>query len=206
MAPFTITTTSSSTDVWVYWNAYYSSATSSEPDDMNNSVWSVWSTSSSSTSASDSVWSCWISDGHGNWHQYQGNVTENQQITPELARRMREEEEAREQERELARQKAEELLCENLDREQREQFEKTKWFYVISQSGKRYRIRKGWSGNIDEIGEGDMVVAQYCIHPTMHVPTEDSMLVQKLMLEIDESRFLEIANKTTLHTPRPVAV
>jgi hypothetical protein len=131
---------------------------------------------------------------------------EQREAREELTRRLREERLVKEQEREDARCKAEKLLRESLDEEQLAQFDETRWFYVISQSGKRYRIRCGWEGNIDELDEDDLIVAEWCIHPRIQVPTEDSMLIQKLMLEADEARFWEIANKRELREPQPVAV
>jgi hypothetical protein len=112
-----------------------------------------------------------------------------------MLRQHQEAAERREREEAEARRKAEELLRENLDDEQRRQFDETQWFFVIGQSGKRYRIRRGWAGNIDELNEGDVIVATYCIHPMIDVPTEDSMLAQKFMLECEEERLLQIANK-----------
>jgi alkanesulfonate monooxygenase SsuD/methylene tetrahydromethanopterin reductase-like flavin-dependent oxidoreductase (luciferase family) len=112
----------------------------------------------------------------------------------------------RDKEREEAQRKAKELLRGILDKKQLEQFNKTKWFFVVGESGKRYRIRHGWVGNVDEINQDDMVVATYCIHPQIRVPIEDSMAIQKLMLEANESMFKQVANRDLLRTPRPLAV
>jgi type IV secretory pathway VirB10-like protein len=170
-------------------------------------------------STTDGVWTIWVSgtSSSSNTIDYvsSSNVPvplqtpeteEQKQARLEREQRRREERQAAERKREVARKKAEKLLRESLDKKQREQFNKTKWFFVVSESGKRYRIRRGWVGNVDEINQDDMVVATYCIHPQMHVPIEDSMLIQKLMLEADESRFKQVANRDLLRTPRPLAV
>ena len=189
--------------------ATWASATSASTSDC---VWSMWVDTSNATSAttisssSDEIWISWT-DGTS-----AGNIIpqsyspppeteEQQQARLEREQRFREEREAAQRERETAKCKAEELLRDSLNAEQLEQFDKTEWFFVIGQSGKCYRIRHGWIGNVDELDQDDMVVAEYCIHPQIQVPVEDSMLVQKLMLEADESRFMEIANKTTHRVP-----
>lgn len=187
----------------------------------NDIIWHDWCDSTSASSAtSDVIWAGWTSADSGsiiysspktlqNLDQYR-ETEEQQQARLEHERQAQLEREQRREtarlEREEAQRKAQELLRESLDKEQQEQLEKTKWFFVIGQSGKRYRIRDGWSGNVDELNEEDRIVATYCIHPQRHVPVEDSMLIQKLMLEADEPCFLQIANKTTLHEPLFAAV
>lgn len=190
------TTTASSTDVWYVW--------------ANDS-------GTSAGSSTDVIWQDWTS---GTSSSITSNIT---YATPRVSspppeteeeKQAREERERQRQERirvereleKIATEKAMNLLLDNLDRQQKEMFEKTKWFFVVGQSGKKYRIRHGWTGNIDELDEKDMVVAEYCIHPESRVPIADSMLIQKLMLEADEERFKQIANKTTLRTPQPLAV
>ena len=179
-----------------------------------SAIWATWVDSTSTSATTETIWVQWSSGTSGN-----GSVTyaddsysappeteEQQQARLERQRQRQEELEVARLQREAAARKAKELLREILDAKQREQFDKTEWFFVIGQSGKRYRVRHGWAGNIDEVTEDDMVVASYCIHPQSRVPIEDSMLVQKLMLETDEDRFVKIANKTTLGTPRALAV
>ncbi len=193
------TTGSATSDIWVTWSGDAGTTTGSETTSgSSNEIWVTWT----GVSAGDSL----------NFEVYdprQEPAVETDEEIEARAERQRQHQidlEAARKAKEVAREKAEVLLKENLDREQREQFDKTRWFYLISQSGKRYRIRHDWIGNIDEIDEKDMVVAGYCIHPQIEVPIEDSMLIQKLMLEGDEQRFLAIANKDTYREPRPLAV
>jgi hypothetical protein len=185
----------------------------------SDAAWNSWVDGSASSSAtystttsnsSDGAWVQWVSIDGGNpsisrYHPVTPPPETEEQRQARLEREQRQQEEMRQREegRIAAQRKAEELLRENLDDEQREQFDKTKWFFVIGQSGKRYRIRHGWAGNVDELNEEGHRIAEYCIHPAKQVPTEDNMLIQKLMLEADEARFLQIANRSSR---TPVAV
>lgn len=188
-----------------------------------NAVWHVWAgdyTSGATTNSSDVIWASWTSDDGtsgsityalsqaASLRRYEPPQETEEQRQARLAREQQLENnrEIARLQKEEARLKAEELLRESLDEEQREQFNRTKWFFVISQSGKRYRIRHGWAGNIDELNEKDEIVAGYCIHPATQVPIEDSMLIQKLMLEADEQHLLQIANKTIRSSPQPLVV
>lgn len=190
MATWTSATTSSDTHVWTTWVDETSTSAAS-----NDVIWSA---------LASECW-CAVTITYENSGYVPAPETEEQrQARVERERQRNIRAEAARLEKEAAREKAEALLRETLDKEQREQFDKTKWFFVISQSGRRYRIRRRWAGNIDEVDQADMIVAEYCIHPQERIPTEDSMLVQKLMLEADESRFLKIANRIPFSTPRPL--
>lgn len=186
------------------------SYTDSTTSSTTNSVWNSWVCDTGTSATSNEVWTIWTTGdsttyGASNVYQPPPETEEQRLARLERERQRREEAEAAKRERDEAKRKAEELLRESLDREQREQFDATKWFYVISQSGKRYRIRNGWAGNVDELNEDDLIIAEYCIHPQeWGVPTEDNMLIQKLMLEADEERFLEIANRRSINNPRPI--
>lgn len=220
MASWTVRSDSASDNIWHGWALDRSSTSATSAND----VWVTWSgdtgaAASQTTAGSSDTWVTWVGASAGTsinginvqGHEPHRETDEEREAREERARQSDRQakirlEVARKEktDREVARKKAEALLQESLDLKQREQFDKTRWFYVIGQSGKRYRIRHGWIGNIDEIGEKDMVVAGYCIHPQIQVPIEDSMLIQKLMLEGDEQRFLEIANKTLHRDPHPI--
>lgn len=116
----------------------------------------------------------------------------------ELARR-----EAAVKEREAAVAKAERLLLETLKEEQRKQYQKDRHFDVITKDGKRrYRIHHGSSGNVKLLNEKGHSVKSYCIHAVdQGIPNEDNMLLQKLLIEHDEERFLKTANISNVHQP-----
>lgn len=87
------------------------------------------------------------------------------------------------------------LLIGCLSDEQRGQFEATGYFEVVTPTGRRYRITRGWGGNVFLINNG-RATDRYCIHPRDYVPEEDNMLAQKLLLEHDEPTFLRTANRS----------
>lgn len=111
---------------------------------------------------------------------------EQQHIVADNQRRIKKETEAKE--------KAEELLKENLNKAQRKQFKKDRSFIVYGGTTKRrYRIRDGDIINIDEYDSDGNIKRKVCAHP-VDVPIHDKMLTQKLMLQYDEEAFLRIAN------------
>jgi hypothetical protein len=97
-----------------------------------------------------------------------------------------------------ARDRAMELLIENLTAEQRSTFEKNKWFVVVGgKSGQKYRIHANdnVAANIDVL-DGDSVRRRLCGHCDIsRIPLGDHILAQKMMLEMAEDDFLRIANK-----------
>ena len=147
------------------------------------SAWIAWSGTDSST-----IWSVWIQGTAGAY-------------TPpseaELAQQ-KAERERRDEERKKADERAEALLLAHLTPDQRETLERMRHFVVQSERGRVYRLRRGRLANVDEMDK-DRVVAQYCIHPSIHnIPEADSLLAQKLMLEMNEEQFLRIANRTAV--------
>lgn len=91
--------------------------------------------------------------------------------------------------------KARTLLLSCLSDAQRRQFEAQGYFEVVAASGTRYRITKGWGGNVLSI-HNNRPRDRFCIHPSLYVPEEDNMLAQKLLLEHDEGTFLRTANRS----------
>jgi len=89
-----------------------------------------------------------------------------------------------------ASEKAKEILWQYLTDEQRQSmFVKDQFDIIGSDSGERYTINLGHSGNVDhESG------CHYCMLAP-GLPLHDVLLAQKLMIESCESRFLEVANK-----------
>jgi hypothetical protein len=92
--------------------------------------------------------------------------------------------------------RARELLREHLDDDQRAEYDRRRSFVVVTERGRRYRIKSTSSYNVH--GEADGI--DYCVQlrsdaTARGVPLEDQMLAQKLLLELDEPRFLRIANR-----------
>lgn len=188
------------------WTAWVTAGTSTAVSP--GLVWTNWvGTANTATSATytNAVWTNWV----GNTYQQPAPETAEQRAAREQrwAQQQREwaaqeahraEERRRtEAERQQARATAETLLLEHLTEEQAVEYRRDQSFRVISADGERvYRVKRGWSGNVELIRPDGRVVARYCIHPRDWVPEEDNMLAQKLLLETDEAAFNRIANVT----------
>lgn len=101
-----------------------------------------------------------------------------------------------EREYDRAKGKALAILCEHLTREQIEGLLYRNWFEVVGSEGGRYQIDYGHAINVRGLNAQGEVMRTYCAHPqdAAEIPDCDSMLVQKLMLESDESGFKRVAN------------
>ncbi|MDA9450779.1 MULTISPECIES: hypothetical protein [unclassified Bradyrhizobium] len=88
------------------------------------------------------------------------------------------------------------LLRSWLSPQQRLEFERKGYFDVVGcDTGKRYRIRRGTSGNVNEIDEYGRLGTGWCFVPLGSLVEGDVMLAQKVALETDEERALSIANR-----------
>lgn len=114
------------------------------------------------------------------------------------AERRNAEEERREKAAAEADVRAEELLRSLLTPEQIDNLEKQSAIIVKSEMGKQYRIKRGWSGNVEELDDSGKPIASYCAHPGEVVPRADNMVAQLLMLKTQEAEFLRTANRTAL--------
>jgi SNF2 family DNA or RNA helicase len=110
------------------------------------------------------------------------------------------EEEYRERERQRAEaeDKAEKILAENLDEEQKKVYAERKVIPITTAKGRKYLIKRGRVGNVYRIDERGKEVEKFCIHPDEAVPDQDCMLAQLLWLRWMEDEFLRVANKTQL--------
>jgi hypothetical protein len=99
-----------------------------------------------------------------------------------------------------ARKRAHALLLEHLTPQQRETFEKNKWFIVEGgKTGKRFKIfSNGYAGNVHELDAHDRMVNRLCCHANPGIPLEDQLLTQKVLLEWDEEHFYRTANHTRI--------
>lgn len=103
--------------------------------------------------------------------------------------------EQRTRENQAALTRSRELLFAHLSEFQRKTFESHKWFVVEGGKTKqKYRIRtETYAGNIDVLN-GSRVSHRLCVHCDS-IPLYDHHLAQKLALEYDEERLLQIANR-----------
>lgn len=90
--------------------------------------------------------------------------------------------------------KALELLEECLTETQLEQYRENKWFLVVGgETGDTYQINNWEQINIHKWENGERTGEKLCVAPTENIPVEDHLLAQKLMIENEEDRFLELA-------------
>lgn len=104
--------------------------------------------------------------------------------------------------RDEARARALDLFRSNLNKEQLNEWEQTRFFHVIGNvTGRRYRISTsgGQSFSIFEKNDSGQVVCGWCFYP-LDVDNYDAFLAQKIMLESDEISALRIANPSPEYT------
>ena len=87
------------------------------------------------------------------------------------------------------------LLRENLSPAQRGQLEVFNYFEVIGgDSGKRYRIHLRRQMNVEVLDKKGNRARTLCFMPRGYLPTGDTMLAQKLALELYETEAIQIAH------------
>jgi hypothetical protein len=87
------------------------------------------------------------------------------------------------------------LLRQWLSPDQAEQYDIYRRFDVVgSNTGTRYRIRRGTTMNIEELAADGHVARRWCFAPEGAFATGDVMLAQKIALETFELEALAIAN------------
>jgi hypothetical protein len=97
--------------------------------------------------------------------------------------------------RSLAEQRAIGFLKRNLSPAQRSQLEGDGCFDVIGgTTGTRYRIRRGYQLNVEQLDAKGYCVRVLCFMPEGRLPIGDIMLAQKLALELFETDAIDVAN------------
>jgi hypothetical protein len=91
------------------------------------------------------------------------------------------------------------LLIGNLSPKQREVYRSRGYFEVLGgDTGRRYRIRRGYQLNIEELDERGQRIRMWCFLPEGRIPVADIMLAQKIALELFESEALRIAHRSPI--------
>ena len=170
----------------------------------------TWDAASPSTgSAGATTWTNWnFGQNTGVWNQWTTSGTAGNFI-PSYSVRYREptaeEREAerlaneeRERWQKEAEERAEKILDENLDEDQRRAYGERKVVPITTAKGRKYLIKKGRAGNVYRIDEQGREVEKFCIHPDEAMPDQDCMLAQLLWLRWMEDEFLRVANMTRL--------
>jgi hypothetical protein len=196
MASFTASNSTAGT--WYTWVSDGTTSTGA------NTVWNGWvassATSTGVTTTSNEIWCTWNDESSTQYvartRAYipppETELQKQARLEREAAWKQQEEERKRKEAEAL--QRAEDLLMLQLSEKQRSDWKKHKAFDVISQSGKRFRIRNERSMNVDEYDANNKMVARHCIVSQTHVPAPDQYVMQKLMLEHQEADFMRIAN------------
>lgn len=182
-------------------------------------IWYVWCDTGTSATTTGNVWVTWCTSSSGTSNNVTTPVaygivepeTEEQRLAREERRReVEREERQRKLKQAIARRKAKSLLRDCLTATQRLQLKATGGFIVRAQSGKHYRIERGHAGNVIELDGKGQAIAKLCAHMDSRIPDEDHMLVQKLMLETCEAKFLQTANRRSFRSEQtylePMAV
>jgi len=92
------------------------------------------------------------------------------------------------------------LLRSWLSPEQAQQWDALSGFEVVgSQTGTRYRIRRGKVMNVHELDRAGNIVAHWCFAPKGNLAMGDVLLAQKIALETMEREALKTANRNYIH-------
>ena len=95
-----------------------------------------------------------------------------------------------------ARERAIQLLKQNLSPDQLQQFERLGQIEVIGgDTARRYRIRRGHQMNVELLDKNGRRFCCLCFRPEGTLATADVMLAQKIALELFEVHALKVANK-----------
>ena len=189
------TDTTSATDIWIDWNGTTSATTSATTNTSNNTIWMSWTSTSTEiiTSATDTTHVATSQES-----LERGRVAEHARCQAKADAKVAEED------RIAARKRAMKLLLSNLTKKQKEQFAKHKFFVIEGGKSKRkYRIRGNPENasipmaNIDVLhhDNDNNVDHKICFHLSYGIPLGDQLLAQKLMLENDEDRAIEVSNR-----------
>jgi hypothetical protein len=93
------------------------------------------------------------------------------------------------------------LLTDNLSPLQRDQLALFSYFEVIGgDTGTRYRIHVGDQMNVEAVDGYGRRMHSLCFLPKGHLPTADTMLAQKIALELFEEEALRIAHAQLTHS------
>jgi hypothetical protein len=199
MAYYDTSGTCDTSTAWVSWNDEYDSTCTSTTTTTNTEtgVWQVWVGDVYAGTATDTAWTTWVTTADASC----GTAPVVRQVSPEEIAaeqvRVREAADARQREREQAVVKAKALLHSLLDAQQRQQLERDRFFEFVSQTGRRMRMKHGYSRNIDVLGEDGKRVQTLCAHPRdWELVPEDHMVAQLLTLRHNEAAFMQVANRS----------
>lgn len=183
-------TSSANSYIWYTWTSGTSSSTDTSTDTF---TWSNWNTESSSTSTSISdseVWGRWNYTTRVTHYYAEPNQEERIDVRPDLSA-LREKRKKQKEAREIAEEKALQLLLDLIGEEQLKVYKETgrlfvkgnKYDYIVQKSGFIKRVEK------DKITD-------LCVHldNRYKYPDTDNVVALKLALETEEDVILNKAN------------
>lgn len=194
-ASYFATSNTGDDSAWYPWTRDTGIGTSTSTN-TNNIIWTSWTDRSTSATVPiysttfnarivQAPWVQWIEDDESRARR---QAQESQYREERIVARQRQEQEALE-----ANSRADRLLLTHLSGEQQRQLLNEEWFEVRGASGTKYRVHRGRTANVDVLNGSGKVVRSLCAHPRMACPNGDTMLAQKLLLEMDEASFLRTA-------------
>ena len=198
---------------WITTDNEWTIGTCTASSSTQDVIWTGWITASDNgTIVYDGSWKIWIDEAQvAGWstpeqlEEIERNRAEQERLHAERLAKADEERKKRAAEQLEAQKKANLLLLMLLTAMQRQDYEKTKGFTVISKDGKRkYRVENNGSA-VYLLNDKDQKVKHYCIyaqHPKdWQLPQEDQATAKLLLLRNDENRFLKVANASQLSVP-----
>lgn len=155
-------------------------------------TWVTWTTSTTTSTSTDNsaTWGTWITSTYSP----SSTTFTPAPISEEEVARRQEVQAAADAARKAADDKATALLLENLDGQQRKDYNEKNYFIVKTARG-MYRIERGNVYNVAILDNGGNAVEHICAVPSERVPLGDSLLAQLLSLKYDEEAFLRVANR-----------
>jgi hypothetical protein len=209
MTSNTIDTSSVTTSDWVWrlWNVDYTSASQIRVVSADR-VWRSWVTSASTNTSVTVDYETTSAENANVWYRWNrgyapssapvfnfGRPEETAEQRAERERRVREQE----AERAAAKVRANSLLLSLLNEDQKRDWVEKGHFY-LHVGDRKYRIKRGRSGNVELVDSNNEPLERYCAHPIPNVPDEDTAVAQMMHLMYDEDRFIGLAN---VHYTKP---
>lgn len=179
-----------------------------------NDTWTTWTSTGNST---DAVWIRWTQMPNGQLipRRYaipQPPIVTREQriITPAQAAELAQQQQLSLQEKlkksAEAKARSEASLKEFLTPEQQRAWDENRAIFITGQSGKRYKIKEGFSHNFYEVDQDGKEVKSLCAHIDMNLcPVADNVIAQLLALRFNEAMIIKKANIIDLTKPeRPL--
>jgi len=192
-------TNATNTTVWKYWSNDTSATTTAT---TQASTWGQWASGTTETT----VWRTWTNDTTSGTYEI---VTQPRLQVPtrtpeQVSAQLDAERQARtvadqqwkdhQAKQQAAKAKAERLLGAHLNAEQAQAWKENRAIFVTAKSGRRFKIKEGRAGNIEEVNAEGTPIRHHCVHVAPgDIPDVDNVLAQKLALEYNEEMIMRLS-------------